>query len=139
MDRFFEFLINHYILSGSLVALAIAFFVNESARGGKTVSPQGLTQLVNRDNALILDIRNANEFRTGHISGSENIPYAKLAEHIGPLKKDPARPIVVVCDIGQTASTAGQQLRAAGLSNVYRLDGGISNWKGQSLPLVRKS
>lgn len=139
MDRFFEFLLNHYLLSGTFIALGIAFLFNESARGGKTVSPQGLSQLVNRDNALIIDIRDATEFRAGHISGSENIPYAKLADHMGPLKKDLNRPIVVVCNIGQTASAAGQQLRAAGLTQVYRLDGGISNWKGQSLPVVRKS
>lgn len=138
MDRFFEFLLHHYLLSGAFVALLIAFVLNEMARGGKTVSPQGLSTLVNQQNARVIDVRDAAEFRSGHISGSENIPYGRLAEHLADLKSDPTRPIVIVCNMGQVAGSAGQQLKAAGLTQVFRLDGGISNWKAQSLPLVRK-
>lgn len=138
MDRFTEFLLNHYLLASTFVVLAIAFVLNEIARGGKSVSPQGLSQLVNRENARLIDLRDAAEFRSGHITGSENIPYAKLGEHIAQLKKDPARPIVMVCNLGQVAGSAGQQLKTAGLPQVYKLDGGISNWKSQSLPLVKK-
>lgn len=138
MDQFFQFLLNHYLLAGTFVALFIAFVFNEAARGGKTVSPQGLATLVNQQNARVIDVRDPAEFRSGHIAGSENIPYARLAEHLPQLKSEPDRPIVVVCNIGQTAGAAGQQLRAAGLTQVYRLSGGISGWKAQSLPLVRK-
>lgn len=138
MDRFLEFLLNHYILAGSFVAIVIAFLVNELARGGKSVSPQGLSQLVNKENARLIDVRDAAEFRTGHITGSENIPLAKLPDHIEQLKKDLTRPIVIVCNLGQVAGSAGQKLKAAGLTSVYKLEGGISNWKSQSLPLVKK-
>lgn len=138
MDRFLEFLLNHYLLTGTFVALFIAFVINEMARGGKSVSPQGLTTLVNQKNARVVDVRDATEFRNGHITGSENIPYSRLAEHLADLKSDLARPIVIVCNMGQVAGSVGQQLKAAGLTEVYRLDGGISNWKAQSLPLVRK-
>lgn len=139
MDRFFDFLINHYVLTASFFTLAVLFVLNEIARGGKGVSPQGLSQLVNRENALIVDIRDANEFRNGHISGSQNIPYARIDEHIPPLKKDLARPIVVVCNIGQTAGSAGLKFKQAGFTKVYKLEGGISGWKAQSLPVVKKS
>jgi rhodanese-related sulfurtransferase len=138
MDRFLEFLLAHYLLSGTFVALFIAFVLNEMARGGKTVSPQGLTSLVNQKNARIIDVRDANEFRAGHITGSENIPYSTLATRLAELKNDLARPIVIVCNMGQVAGSVGQQLKAAGLTEVYRLEGGISNWKSQSLPVVRK-
>ncbi|MCD6061097.1 MAG: rhodanese [Moraxellaceae bacterium] len=138
MERFLEFLLDHYLLSGTFVALFIAFVLNEMARGGKTVSPQGLSTLVNQQNARVIDVRDAAEFRAGHIAGSENVPYSRLADFMTDLKSDLARPIVIVCNMGQVAGTVGQQLRAAGLTQVYRLDGGISNWKAQSLPVVRK-
>jgi rhodanese-related sulfurtransferase len=139
MERFFEFLLNHYALTGAFFVLAVAFALNEIARGGKSISPQGLSQLVNRDNAILIDIRDVAEFRAGHITGSQNIPYSKFDDHIAQLKKEPEHPIVVICNMGQTAGAAGQKLKAAGMTHVYKLDGGISNWKGQSLPLVRKS
>lgn len=137
MDQFVTFLANHYLLSGAFVVLVILFVLNEMGRGGQSVSPVGLSQLANKENARIIDIRDSNDFRAGHIAGSENIPYARLAEHIAQLKSEPDRPIVVVCNIGQTAGAAGVQLRTAGLTRVYKLDGGISGWKAQSLPLVR--
>lgn len=137
MDQFITFLGNHYLLSGALVVLVTLFILNEMARGGQSVSPVALSQLANKENARIIDIRDGNDFRAGHIAGSENIPYAKLAEHIAQLKSEPDRPIVIVCNIGQTAGAAGVQLRTAGMTRVYKLDGGISGWKAQSLPLVR--
>lgn len=138
MDQFFVFLANHYLLAGSFLVLLVLFALNEAARGGQSVSPQGLSQLVNTENARVIDIRDGNEFKTGHIAGSENIPYSKLNDHLAQLKSEPARPIVVVCNIGQSAGAAGLALRTAGLTRVYKLDGGISGWKAQSLPLVRK-
>lgn len=138
MDRFIEFVTNHYLLAGTLAALAIAFLITEFSRGGKSVSPQGLSTLANQHNARLVDIRDAAEFRTGFITGSENIPASQIASHIEQLKTDLTRPIVIICNLGQSAGAVGQQLIAAGLTEVYKLDGGISNWKSQSLPLVKK-
>lgn len=138
MDRFIEFLLHHYLLAGAFAMLGAAYVFNEMARGGKSVSPQGLSTLVNQQNARLIDIRDAAEFRGGHITGSENIPLSRLGEHIAQLKTETDRPIVVICNLGQSASGACQQLQAAGLTQVFKLDGGISNWKSQSLPLIKK-
>lgn len=138
MERFFEFLLNHYLLSGAFVAVTIAFLINEFARGGKSVSPQGLSQLVNQQNARVIDVRDPAEFKAGHITGSENIPVSRIDESLAGLKKDLARPIVIVCNLGQAAGSVGLKLKTAGLTQVYKLEGGISNWKSQSLPLVKK-
>ncbi|MDO8267583.1 MAG: rhodanese-like domain-containing protein [Moraxellaceae bacterium] len=138
MDRFLEFAVNHYLLAGTFVALLIAWIVTEMARGGQSVSPQGLSALVNQQNARVIDIRDPAEFKTGHITGSDNIPYSRIGERLEELKKEPDRPIVIICNIGQTAGAAGSQLKTAGLTQVYKLEGGISNWKSQSLPLVKK-
>lgn len=138
MDRFLEFAVAHYLLVGSFVALLVAYIASEMARGGQSVSPQGLSVLVNQQNARIIDVRDPAEFKAGHITGSDNIPYSRISERVEELKKELDRPIVVICNIGQTAGAAGRQLKAAGLTQVYKLDGGISNWKSQSLPLVKK-
>lgn len=138
MDRFLEFAVNHYLLVGTFVALLIAWIVTEMARGGQSVSPQGLSALVNQQNARVIDIRDPAEFKTGHITGSDNIPYSRISERLEELKKEPDRPIVIICNIGQTAGAVGSQLKTAGLTQVYKLEGGISNWKSQSLPLVKK-
>lgn len=138
MEHIPEFLANHWILSSTLVALVIAFFVTESQRGGAAVSPQGLSDLANSKQAVVLDIRDSAEFRQGHITGSVNIPYAKLKDSHADLKKHGDVPIVIVCKIGQTAGSAAKDLKAAGFAQVFKLDGGISRWKGDNLPLVRK-
>ena len=138
MERFFEFATSHYLLVGTFVALLVAWIISEMARGGKNVSPQGLSALVNQQNARLIDLRDVAEFKTGHISGSQNIPFSRIDEHMEELKKDLERPIVVICNIGHAAGAVGSKLKAAGLTQVYRLEGGISGWKSQSLPLVKK-
>ena len=138
MEHLPEFIANHWILTSTFLALVIAFFITEAQRGGATVSPQGLSNLINTKNAVVLDIRDSGEFRQGHITNSINIPYAKLKDSFNDLKKHGEAPIVIVCKIGQTAGAAAKDLKAAGFTQVFKLDGGISRWKGDNLPLVRK-
>jgi hypothetical protein len=82
MERFLEFAANHYLLVTTFVALLVAWIVTEMARGGKNVSPQGLSALVNQHNARLIDVRDPAEFKAGHISGSENIPYSRISERL---------------------------------------------------------
>ncbi len=136
MERFVEFVTHHYLLASTLVGLLIAYILVEMQRGGRSVSPQALTLMVNNSKALVIDLRDPNEFKQGHITGSQNIPYARLAERSPELAKE--RPIILVCQLGQVAGTAARQLKTQGFQDVFQLEGGISNWKGASLPLVKK-
>lgn len=136
MERFFEFMMHHYILVSAFICLLIAYMLVEMQRGGRSVSPQTLTSMANNQKALVIDLRDPNEFKQGHITGSRNIPYARLTEKLPEIPKD--RPIILVCQLGQVAGTAARQLKTLGMQEVVRLEGGISNWKGQSLPLVKK-
>ncbi len=138
MDRLLEFALNHYILVGSFLGLLTAFFMLESRRAGRAVSPIELTRLVNDEEALVLDVREAKEFREGHITGAKNIPYTKLAEQIKDLESYKDKPVIVVCKMGQHAGAAGRILAAHGFSDVRRLKGGISGWLADGLPLVKK-
>lgn len=136
MQRFIEFLTQHYVLASTLASLLIAFIIVESRRGGRNISPQQLTALVNKQKALVIDLRDPNEFKQGHITGSQNVPYSKIADKSQTFPAD--RPLILVCHLGQVAGAAARELKSRGLQEVYKLEGGISNWKGLSLPLVKK-
>ncbi len=135
MDRVIEFVGNHPYLISAFVALLIAFIITELQRGGRSISPQELSQLVNQQQARVIDLRNTPEYREGHITGSENVPYSQVTEKAAELAKA-GKPIILVCALGQVAGAAGKPLKQAG-ADVYRLSGGISAWRQQGLPLVR--
>ncbi len=133
MERWLEFMGNHPFLFGTLGVLIVLFFIFEGQRNGRKISPQSLGILVKAKNAILVDLRDAKDFREGHISGSRNIPYSQIAAHADELKAA-ERPLVFICNLGQVAGSALQQV---GHTDSYRLDGGISNWKAQGLPLVK--
>lgn len=137
MARFFEFVSNHWLLVTVFVGLLVLFVMNEMRRGGRTVSAQELVNLVNRDKAVVVDVRDRKEFEAGHIVGSINIPFASLETRLGELEKHKDQPVVIACKLGQHSGAAGANLRKAGFSNVMRLSGGITEWRNQSLPLVK--
>ena len=137
MDQVFEFIGNHPILVAAFVLLLALFIRNETRRGGRSVTAQQLVDLVNRDNALVLDVRDKKEFDAGHIVDALNIPFAALDSRISELKKHSERPIVVACKMGQHSGTAGSILRKHGFENVSRLTGGVAEWRNQSLPVVK--
>lgn len=137
MEKLLEFIGNHMILVGTFVFLLALFIRNETRRGGQAVSAQQLVDLVNREDALILDVRDKKEFDAGHIVNAVNIPYSALEGRLSELKKHQERPVVVACKMGQHAGTAGTLLRKNGFEDVRRLTGGIAEWRNQNLPVVK--
>lgn len=137
MDRLFEFVINHYVLVSAFFVLWAVFFSMEARRGGQTVSPQQATNMVNREDAKVVDVRDADEFRQGHIAGSINIPFSQLAERMTELDRFKDKPVVLICKIGHQASAAGRQLRGSGFEKIFRIQGGIQGWRADNLPVVK--
>ena len=133
MERFLQFMGNHPFLFGTLAALTVLFFFLENQRSGRKISPQGLGILTKAQNAKLIDLRDAKDFNQGHISGSRNIPYSQLEQHIDELKSS-TQPLIFVCNMGQVAGTALQKVAHP---DSYRLEGGIINWKAQGLPLIK--
>ena len=139
MEQLFEFIGNHYILTGIFVVLMALFVRNEVQRGGRAVSAQQLVDLINREGAVVLDVRDKKEFGEGHILDAVNIPHAAVANRMGELERHKVKPVVVACKMGQHSGAVGTQLRKAGFENVARLRGGIAEWRNQNLPVVRGS
>ena len=137
MDRYIAFITAHPLLIGIFVVLLILFLLNESRRGGKTIVTAELIRLLNKENAVVLDLRDAKAFRAGHITGAVNLPHTKLKERVDELNKYKERPLVLVCAQGHHCGAAGQTLARAGFDKVVRLKGGIQGWTGDKLPLVK--
>lgn len=138
MDRLFEFVINHYILVSLFVAFLLAILVLESRRGGAKISAQGAVSLINKDEAVVVDIRDRKEFGEGRITGSVNIPLNSLKSRAAELNKFKEKQIIVADKMGQHSAMAVKQLNAEGFGNVVRLNGGVADWKASNLPLVKK-
>lgn len=137
MEQFFTFLSNHPFLVGSFALLIFLFFRNESARAGTTIGTQELVRLVNKEDAIVLDVRDRGEYLDGHIVDAVNIPYASLESRVDELAKHRDKPVVIACKMGQHSGAAGTLLQKNGFTNVTRLTGGYSEWRAQNLPMVK--
>ncbi|WP_430461568.1 rhodanese-like domain-containing protein [Thalassolituus sp. LLYu03] len=136
MDRLIEFVGNHWELVGIWGAFVAALMWDNSRRSGASVSPAQATLMINKEEAVVLDIRDKKDFSAGHLANALNIPYANLASRLGELDKHKERPIILVCKTGQTVGIAGKMLREKGF-NAVRLTGGMMEWNNQNLPVVR--
>ena len=106
-------------------------------RGIKEVDSAEALQLINHKNALILDVREDSEFKSGHILNSKWIPLGKLAGRIGELEKYREQSIVVVCRSGQRSASACATLGKLGFGQAYNLSGGVTAWQKSNLPLEK--
>ncbi len=137
LQHLIEFIGNHYLLTSAfLVVLALLLFT-EGCKSGKAVSTGEATTLINRENAVVIDLRPKKDFSAGHIVDSLNIPYESLTSRMGELDKHKGKPLLLVCATGQHAGSCAKQLKAAGHDNVVRLSGGIASWRSDNLPLVK--
>ena len=137
MEQLIEFATNNWPLVAALLATLALLFFTETRKGGKSLSTHAVVALINQEDATVVDIRAKKDFKTGHITNSVNIPYADIDRRVGELEPHKSKPVIIVCNLGQTASGAVKKLTEAGFSNVQRLSGGITEWKAQNLPVVK--
>jgi rhodanese-related sulfurtransferase len=121
---------------GSGFMLLLPFF-KKSAGGVPNLSVTEAVSLINRNNALVLDVRETTEFVTGHIVDAKHIPLAMLAERINELKKYKDKPILVNCQRGMRSAKACDILRKAEFTQVHHLQGGIEAWLSAKLPVIK--
>ncbi len=138
MDKLIEFSTNHIMLVAALlVVITLLMKSLIDGRGINAIKPLKAVELINRNDAVVLDVRMDDEFKTGHILNSKHIPLGLLGNQIKELEKHRDKPIVISCRSGNRARTASAVLRRAGFDQLYVLDGGINAWQNASLPLQR--
>lgn len=106
---------------------------------GNSVGPAEATQLINREDALIVDVREADEYATGHLPEAKNFPAGKLAERVGELEKFKDKPIIVCCAAGMRSNKACGELKKQGFAKLYNLAGGVDAWVGAGYPVKKGS
>lgn len=118
------------------VMLFWSFFGNR-LRGVKGADCASALQLINHREAVVLDVREPDEFKGGHLLNAKSIPLGKLRERIGELERYRDKPIVVVCRSGNRSATACAMLGREGFAQAYNLTGGVMAWQKSNLPLER--
>jgi rhodanese-related sulfurtransferase len=141
MEKYIEFVTNHTLLSGGwlvVFGMLVYSLIGTRLRGFNSVNPAMATQLINREDAVILDVREDNEYRDGHIVNSVHIPISYLNERLKELEKYKNKPIIIGCRSGQRSAQACGVLKKQGFDSEYNLSGGIMAWKSDNLPLTKK-
>ena len=136
MALFIEFLTQQWILAAALLAVVVMLVLHETRKSGPSLSPQKAINLINAEQGVFLDLRDASDFKQGHIVDALHIPSAKLPERMAELEKYRDKPIVLVCKMGQQSSAAGKQLKAKNFEKVYKMTGGMMEWSNLQLPTV---
>ncbi len=137
MALFLEFFLQQWVLFAALLAVVVMLVVHETRKSGPSLTPQQAINLVNAEEGVFVDLRDAAEYKAGHIVDAVHIPAAKLAARMDELGKFKQRPVVLVCKMGQSAGAAGKQLKAAGFEKVYKMGGGMMEWGNLQLPTVK--
>ena len=141
MAQFLEFFGNHsalFIALGVVLTLLVANEVHGALTGGKRLNAPEAVRLINDRDPLVLDVRTPADFKRGHLLHAQNTPLAKLDEHLVMIGKDKARPILIYCALGGSATAAADKLKKLGHTEVYPLRGGINAWLTANLPVTTK-
>ncbi|MCQ3829023.1 rhodanese-like domain-containing protein [Microbulbifer elongatus] len=133
---FFVFISEQWLLVSVLVALIYTLAITERIKAGKPASAHAATQLINSDGARVVDLRDRSDFTAGHIVDAIHIPHGEIEGRMGELAPYKEKTIILADKMGQHAGPAGRLLKKAGY-NVRRLEGGMSEWANQKLPLVK--
>lgn len=137
MQQYLEFVGRHWDLF--LALAAVVFFLARSEKGASNnLNAQQVVEKMSHHDAIVVDVREANEVASGMIRGAIHIPLAQLKERLGELDKYKDKPIVMACRSGNRSAHAIGILRKNGFNDLYNLKGGVMAWQHASLPLTRK-
>lgn len=126
---------NWLLIATALFSGGLLAWPSLSRQGqGAGVSPSEAVMLMNREKAVVIDVCEPDEYASGHVVGSRNVPLATL-EGAKQLPGNKALPVVVVCASGARASRAAAQLRKAGHERALVLTGGMRAWREAGLPV----
>jgi rhodanese-related sulfurtransferase len=107
------------------------------ASAGPSVNPSQATQLINREDALVIDVRDPGEYGAGHILGAKNLPLSRVDAGAELAAKRKDRPLIVYCDTGNRSGKAAAALKALGYTRVLNLSGGLGAWQQAGLPVEK--
>ena len=143
MEQFLAFLQKnptHMLLFATVVVTGIMLLwplIMRAMRPGAEVGPAEAVQLINRRDAVVLDVRPAAEYKSGHITNARHLPEAEIDARVKELDKLKSKPIIVSCARGNRSTNVARRLQALGFAEVFSLRGGLSAWQQANMPLEK--
>lgn len=141
MQDLITFITRHPLLSLATGAIFILLVIIELMRAKRKVfdiSPTQTTQMMNHDNAVIIDIRPNDLYRKGHIINAVSLLPEDIQSNPKKLEKYKTRTLIIVCTSGTESTKIAAGLLKQGY-NAYSLAGGIRAWNDAQMPLVKES
>jgi rhodanese-related sulfurtransferase len=127
------FLVAVAVVSGAMLVLPLL----RRGAGGPSVTTLQATQMINRQDALLLDVREQAEYAQAHILNARGLPLSQLEARIGDIEKFKDKPLIVYCATDNRSSSAAATLKKRGFSNVVILSGGFAAWQQAGLPVQK--
>jgi rhodanese-related sulfurtransferase len=128
---------NWMLISIALASGAMLMWPVMQGAATAGLTPSAAVLLINREKAVVVDVCEANEFAAGHVVGSKNIPLSDLESKLTAAVKNKATPLILVCQSGARSGRAVAIAKKLGYEKAQSLGGGLTAWKGASLPLEK--
>lgn len=133
-----KFLIDNWPYLASAI-ISGGMLLWQSMRGmGPQLGPQQATVMMNREDAVVIDIRDASDWSAGHIPQARHMALDQLEQRLAEIEKFKDKPVIVSCQSGQRSLLACRRLRKAGFTQVFNLAGGLAAWREAGLPVTSK-
>jgi rhodanese-related sulfurtransferase len=135
-----QFLANNWMLvlimfmSGAMLLFPL---IQRRSSGMSEVGNVRMTYLMNREDAVVLDIREARDVGGTKVIGAVHIPFSQLKDRAGEIKADKTKPVIVYDARGQRSMMASGALKTAGFTQLYNLNGGFKAWAEAGLPVEK--
>jgi rhodanese-related sulfurtransferase len=133
-----EFFKENVLLIGLAIGSGVALLfplLNRSAAGSTLLTVTEAVMLMSRKQVVVLDVREPDEFKQGHLQGARNIPLSELATRVAELEKFKDKPVLLVCERGNRTRAAVKVLREKQFSALHQLKGGMQAWIEAKMPL----
>ena len=134
-----EFILhNIFLIAVAVISGTMLLVLTYRRPGGRNaLNATQATMMINREDALVVDVRETDEYVSGHIPDSRNIPLSRLEERMGELDKFKEAPVILVCQTGARSGDACRKLEKKGFAKLHNLEGGISAWQTAGMPLKK--
>lgn len=135
-----EFFKQNVLLIGLAIGSGIALVLPLLSRATAGVTVLSVTEavmLMSRKSALVLDVREPDEFAQGHLQGARNIPLTQLEARLKELEKYREKPVMVICERGGRATKAAKLLKAQQFTALHVLKGGMQAWLEAKMPTAK--
>jgi len=129
---------NIFFVIAAIVSSAMLIWPAITKRGTKEIDTNKAIELINYQDALVIDVRDDSEYEEGHLPNSKHLPAEKIEDRWVEITKYKDKPIVVIYKSGIRSSHASNVLYKNGFTQVHNLVGGIDAWKRASLPIVKR-